>query len=122
MQPNILKLNTAAEYFFEEGCYIIELHNSEDDPALSIARARVAPGKSTRWHQLLGTLERYQILSGCGEVEVGNLQATEVNAGDTVIIPAGIRQRIHNRGDDDLIFLALCTPRFLPENYQDLEA
>lgn len=121
MQPSILKLDTATEYFFEEGCYIIELLNSADDPALSIARARVAAGKSTRWHQLAHTVERYQILSGCGLVEVGDLPATEVNPGDTVIIPAGVRQRIHNRGTEDLIFLALCTPRFVPEHYQDLE-
>lgn len=121
MQPDILKLDPSAEYFFEEGCYIIELLNRDDDAALSIARARVAAGKSTRWHRLHHTVERYQILAGNGVVEVGDLPATPVQAGDTVLIPAGVRQRIHNRGDDDLIFLALCTPRFLPEHYEDLE-
>ena len=122
IQPSILRLDTATEYYFGEGCYIIELLNSEDDPALSIARARVAGGKSTRWHRLADTVERYQILSGCGQVEVGDLPATAVNPGDTVVIPAGVRQRIHNHGHEDLIFLALCTPRFLVGNYQDLEA
>ena len=28
------------EYFFEEGCYILELANRADDPAVSVARAR----------------------------------------------------------------------------------
>ena len=46
---------------------------------------------------------------------------TEVNPGDTVVIPAGMRQRIRNSGEEELIFLALCTPRFVPEHYQDLE-
>ena len=112
----------ATEYFFREGCYITELANSAADPALSIARARVEPGRTTRWHRLRGTVERYVILSGSGVVEVGDAPARAVAAGDVVLIPALSRQRIRNDGADDLIFLALCTPRFLPENYEDIEA
>jgi mannose-6-phosphate isomerase-like protein (cupin superfamily) len=41
-----------------------------------------------------------------------------VSAGDVVIIPPGARQRIANTGPADLRFLALCTPRFRPENYR----
>jgi len=119
--PRILTLAAGSEYYFEEGCYIIELLNDADDPALSIARARVAPGKTTRWHCLHQTVERYQILTGSGDVEIGDLPVTRVSAGDTVIIPAGVAQRIHNPGEDELVFLALCTPRFQPENYFDLE-
>ena len=37
------------------------------------------------------------------------------------MIPAGCRQRITNTGRDDLVFLALCTPRFVPASYEDLE-
>lgn len=121
MSPTIIKLNLESEYFFEEGCYIIEQLNSDIDPDLSIARARVSPGKKTHWHCLHNTVERYQILSGRGLVEIGDEPACDVQPGDTVLIPAGIRQRIHNQGDTDLIFLALCTPRFKPEHYQDLE-
>jgi mannose-6-phosphate isomerase-like protein (cupin superfamily) len=122
LHPAVLKFNVDAEYFFEEGCYIIEQLNSDCDPALSIARARVTPGRTTHWHCLHNTVERYQILSGTGLVEVGDQPAAAVHPGDTVIIPAGMRQRIHNPGEDDLIFLALCTPRFVPEHYQDLES
>ncbi|MFL2546617.1 MAG: cupin domain-containing protein [Candidatus Rariloculaceae bacterium] len=45
-----------------------------------------------------------------------------VRAGDVVLIPAGLPQCITNTGRDDLVFLALCTPRFRPENYEDSEA
>ena len=31
------------------------------------------------------------------------------------------RQRIANTGDEDLIFLALCTPRFRENAYEDIE-
>ena len=86
--PMILKFNPQSEYYFEEGCYIIEQLNSETDPHLSIARARVTPGAQTRWHSLENTIERYQILCGQGLVEVGTEPPVEVNEGDTVIIPA----------------------------------
>ena len=42
--------------------------------------------------------------------------------GAVVLIPPGIRQRITNTGEADLIFLAVCTPRFTRTVYQDLES
>ena len=109
------------EYFFREGCYITEILNTPDDPDLSIARARVEVGITTKWHWLDGIEERYLILSGHGEVEVGDRSPRRVKAGDLVSIPQGIRQRITNSGDSELVFLALCTPRFVPSAYRDLE-
>lgn len=108
------------EYFFAaEGCYITELSNSEADPALSIARARVMPGVTTAWHRLYNTTERYAIVSGIGIVEVGDAEPKDVRAGDVVIIAPMQRQRITNSGSEDLVFLALCTPRFEEANYQE---
>ena len=117
-----VKLSAVAEeYFFEEGCYITELSNSVDDAAVSIARARLAPGKATRWHMLRDTGERYVLLAGHGLVEVGDLQPREVVPGDVVLIPPSTRQRITSVGQEDLIFLAICSPRFTPEVYIDIE-
>lgn len=110
-----------AEYFFREGCFITELSNRPDDAVVSIAKARVESGCTTRRHRLHGTVERYVILSGTGTVEVGDEPARAVAAGDVVLIPAQCPQRIRNSGSADLIFLAICTPRFVPENYEDLE-
>lgn len=45
----------------------------------------------------------------------------EVEAGDVVLIPASCRQRIANIGAGDLVFLAICTPRFLPGAYEDID-
>ncbi|NNC24982.1 cupin domain-containing protein, partial [Salinisphaera sp. USBA-960] len=58
---------------------------------------------------------------GRGRVEVAGLAPAEVTAGDALFIPADAAQRIANLGDDDLVFLAICTPRFVPECYEDLE-
>ena len=109
------------EYYFEEGCFITELHNTADDVAVSVARARVRPGETTRWHRLQGICERYLILEGSGVVEIGEAAPQKVGPGETVIIPPGLRQRITNTGKGNLLFLAVCTPRFVPEAYDDME-
>ena len=113
----IKKHDASAEYYFEEGCHIIETSNSTDDEGVSIARARVEKGQQTKWHYLQNTIERYVILSGCGLVEVGTDAACDVASGDVVIVPANTRQRIKNTGEDDLLFLAICSPRFQKKNY-----
>ena len=120
MQPQIIHPDLAAEYYFAEGCHILESWNDPADHQASIARARVATGMTTRWHALTGVAERYLIISGTGQVEVGD-QIETVQSGDVVVIPAGVRQRITNTGAHDLVFYAVCTPRFTPTCYQALE-
>ena len=121
MKPAVRSYDPAAEFFTAELCYINELSNVAGDDAASIARARVAPGVTTHWHRLRDTTERYVILEGSGRVEVGDLAPQEVGPGDTVLIPPLCRQRISNVGSEDLVFLAVCTPRFRQEAYEDLE-
>lgn len=115
----IKRHDPADEYYFEEGCHISETSNSADDEAVSIARARVEAGQQTKWHYLENTSERYVILSGCGRVEVGTDPARDITNGDVVIIPANTRQRIKNTGENDLLFLAICSPRFQKKNYRE---
>jgi oxalate decarboxylase/phosphoglucose isomerase-like protein (cupin superfamily) len=38
-----------------------------------------------------------------------------------VLIPPACRQRIANTGAGDLVFLAICTPRFSYDAYEELE-
>ena len=121
MDGAIKPYDPAKEYYFAEGCFITELSNSPDDPQVSIARARLAPGKTTRWHYLRDTAERYVLQEGSGLVEVGDTPARQVVAGDVVVIPPGVRQRIYNSGSCDLIFLAICSPRFREESYVDVQ-
>ncbi|MDD3813484.1 MAG: cupin domain-containing protein [Desulfocapsaceae bacterium] len=121
MKETIKQQDPGNEFYTAEGCHIVELSNSPDDPELSIARARVEPGVTTRWHRLTKTGERYLIVSGRGRVEIGELPAREVHPGDVVIIPPMCRQRITNIGPEDLVFLAICTPRFSIDDYEDVE-
>ena len=117
----IVKPSLSDEIYTDEKCYILESSNSSDDDALSIARARVLPGVTTTWHRLKRQVERYYILSGIGCVEIGELPPESVKEGDVVIIPSMCKQRITNIGDNDLVFLAICTPRFEVKDYEDLE-
>jgi len=117
MNQYLFPLRPEAEYFFEEGCYILELLNDPADPDASVARARVPPGTTTRWHRLRGTAERYVILEGEGIVSIGDHPPVKVRSGDAVLIAPMTRQRIHNTGATDLVFLAICTPRFDLCNY-----
>lgn len=121
MNPRITHNEHTREFDTAEHCFITEWSNTPDDAAASIAKARVAPGVSTQWHRLKDTSERYVILQGSGLVEIGELAAGNVNPGDVVLIPPLCRQRITNTGPDDLVFLAICTPRFELHNYQALE-
>jgi mannose-6-phosphate isomerase-like protein (cupin superfamily) len=121
MKETTNKQNFKEEFYTSEKCYITELSNTPDDPDVSIARARVESGVTTRWHRLKGTVERYFILNGTGVVEIGEKPPWEVFAGDIVLIPPMCRQRITNTGKDDLIFLAICSPRFTQDAYEDIE-
>lgn len=119
MSKHIKHYDKAREYYFVEGCFINELSNDTSDPAMSIARVRVTPGVTTNWHRITATTERYVILEGSGEVEISEFAPKQVSIGDVVIIPPDTRQRIRNTGEGDLIFLAICSPRFQEKNYID---
>ena len=122
IKPQIINKKTDSEYYFEERCFITEFWNSPSDKEVSIARARVEPGVTTRLHCLKDVTERYIILEGKGRVEVGQLAPTEVCPGEVVIIPTGTPQRITNIRDSDLIFLAVCTPRFTHSAYEYIDS
>ena len=108
------------EYFFEEGCYITELWNENSDEKMSVAKARLPAGEKTRVHALRATTERYLILEGEGIVHIGSEQPHKVEKNDVVFIAPDTKQSIKNTGQQDLVFLAICTPRFKKENYREL--
>ena len=108
------------EFYTDERCHIVEIHQRSDDETCSIARARVLPGVTTQLHALRGIAERYVILEGEGHVEVDGGAPEAVKPLDVVAIPAGKSQRITNSGKSDLVFLCVCTPRFRQEAYVEV--
>jgi len=109
----------AQEYFFKEGCFIEEWHNSGSDQDCSIAHVRVEAKQTTKLHALKKSFERYLILEGQAMVTVGE-KSWQIGPKDVVLIAPNQPQKIENLLDTDLKFLAICTPRFEEENYYEL--
>jgi mannose-6-phosphate isomerase-like protein (cupin superfamily) len=118
MRAKVLHTRPEQEYWFREGCHILEVSNHPGDPEVSIARARLDPGGVTEWHSVIGTWERYLVVAGHGVAELGGLEPAPVGPGDVVCIPPGVPQRIRNTGEEDLVFYAICSPRFSPASYR----
>jgi len=116
----VFQTDLSKEFYTEEGCHIVEILNDPSSPHISLARARVEVGKKPRLHALTSTTEVYHIIQGQGRVYIDG-QEREVMPGDTVVIQPDIDQSIINTGQDDLIFLCLCHPRFDSSNYTDTE-
>ena len=121
MRPEIVRPDPDGEFYTAERCFIYEIWGARSDAAVSVARARVEPGVTTQLHALEGIDERYLIVQGSGEMEVGGEPPVSVSPGDAVLIPAGTSQRITNVSESDLIFLCICTPPFHPDAYLNLE-
>ena len=119
--PNsIKKKKLAKEFWTEEGCYITELLNDAKSPNLSIALARVEVEVTKQLHSLRGVQETYIIKKGLGLLEIDG-KKSKVKENDTISIEANQSQRITNIGKCDLVFYCICTPRFYPDCYINLE-
>ncbi len=118
----IYRFKLETEFEIEERAFIVEMLGSKDDPACSIARARVKPGIATALHAVRGTGERYIILQGQGEVTVGNKPPERVMPMDVVWINKDEPQMIRNLSNsEDLVFLCICTPGFQMDAYVAME-
>ena len=58
--------------------------------------------------------------SGAGIIEIDG-QEIPIKAGDCAKINAGQSQRVINKTDKELVFQSICTPRWTPECYKNLE-
>ncbi|MBB6487897.1 cupin domain-containing protein [Rhizobium lusitanum] len=119
-EDKIVFANGKGEFWTDERCYITELHNCDASPEASLAVARVEVGVTTQLHSLTGVIERYIVRQGEGNLEIDGVKQ-RLQVGDQAVIPAGAAQRIENTGAVDLEFYCLCTPRFFPESYVNLE-
>lgn len=115
------RADLSAEFPTRERCHVTELLNRAEVPDLSVARCRVEPGVTTELHSLTATAEIYVVTEGSGEMDIGGGDWRAVGPMDCIEIAAGAAQRIRNTGSGDLVFLALCRPRFVPGCYEALE-
>ena len=117
----LVSAEESLEFFTDYRCHITELCNSGHNTSASLAIARVEVGVTTQFHALTGTTETYIVIEGVGQMEVDG-HIFVISACDQVVIPPGASQRVTNGGEADLRFYCLCTPRFQPGCYVNLEA
>jgi mannose-6-phosphate isomerase-like protein (cupin superfamily) len=77
----------------------------------SLAEATVPPGGETIEHLHRTSEEIYRFVSGAGRIVLGG-EAADVRAGDMVLIPAGVRHKLMNRGAEPLVLLCACSPPY----------
>jgi mannose-6-phosphate isomerase-like protein (cupin superfamily) len=77
----------------------------------SLAEATVPAGGETVEHYHLVAEEIYHLVSGTGRLRLGGEQA-DVRAGDTIVIPPGVRHKLWNTGTEPLVLLCCCAPPY----------
>ena len=83
-------------------------------PQHSFALVEIDPGKSSLNHFHPVAEESYFILSGQGEMTLGEETQT-LNPGDCVHIPPEKNHQIFNRQSEPLRFIAVCVPPWTPD-------
>jgi mannose-6-phosphate isomerase-like protein (cupin superfamily) len=81
----------------------------------SLAEATVPVGGETVEHYHPVAEEIYHLLDGSGRLRLGD-DETEVGAGDTIVIPPGVRHKLWNAGATPLVLLCCCAPPYTHED------
>ncbi len=81
----------------------------------SLAEATVPPGGETVEHFHCASEEIYAFTAGAGRMRLGDEEA-DVRAGDTVVIPPGVRHKLWNPGTVPLVLLCCCAPPYTHED------
>ena len=94
-----------------DGSTIRELlaHRNSSIRQQSLAEARLGVGCATVPHHHAVTEEIYYILSGTGDMTLGD-ESRPVSPGDAIAIPPGMLHTIRNTGPAELVFLCTCAP------------
>ena len=83
----------------------------------AMGRVRVFPGGSIPAHEHVNE-EIYHILSGTGEMQVGN-ETERVRAGDTVYMEPDVPHTLRNTGDSDMELLFVYSPAGVVEHWRE---
>ena len=113
----VQKLNNCAEFLAGDSTQLRELlHPDKQSLALrySLAHATLPVGQTSQPHSLK-TSEVYYILSGSGEMHIGD-ETQLVEPGDAVYIPPNARQFIHSCGSEPLVFICIVDPAWRQED------
>jgi mannose-6-phosphate isomerase-like protein (cupin superfamily) len=113
----VQKLKNCAEFIAGDNTLLRELLHPDKQPIdlrYSLAHAIVPVGKTSLPHSLT-TSEVYYILSGRGEMHIGE-ETQLIEPGDAVYIPPNAKQCVRNCGEEPLVFICIVDPAWRKED------
>lgn len=110
---DIKNLNAVPPFTTKDGSEIRELlaYRNSVIRNQSLAEARLSVGTSTQEHFHPKAEEIYYITHGVGRIRIEN-ETREVQAGDAIAIPPGLRHKLWNTGAETLRLLCCCAPAY----------
>ena len=110
---DITNLDRVPEFKTKDGSEIRELLSYRNSAIRnqSLAEARIPIGGSTLEHFHPQSEEIYFITVGSGKMRIEN-EMRDVNIGDAIAIPPGLKHKIWNTGKDVLKLLCCCAPAY----------
>jgi mannose-6-phosphate isomerase-like protein (cupin superfamily) len=110
---HVVNLGDCKPFITKDGSSIRELlsHRNSAIQKQSLAEATILPGCITERHLHKLTEEIYYIVSGTGQMMIGNV-VRQVGVGDSIPIPSGQIHQIHNNGTQELKLLCCCSPPY----------
>ncbi|HKK77810.1 MAG TPA: cupin domain-containing protein [Saprospiraceae bacterium] len=96
---------------------VLHPKNEAVDLGYSLAEARLEPGKASYPHVLEQQSELYLFVQGQARVHVGEEQK-RVQAGEIVLVPAGVLQYVENIGAQELVFYCIVNPPWKEKDEQ----
>lgn len=114
---DVVNIDEVEAFTTKDGSEIRELlaHRNSCIEKQSLAEARLPAGQSTTPHFHPKTEEIYYILTGQGEMRLGE-ELRVVGPGDAIAIPPGIEHQLTNTGSDLLKLLCCCAPAYEHED------
>jgi mannose-6-phosphate isomerase-like protein (cupin superfamily) len=114
---DILNRNDVPAFITKDGSQIREILSPANSAIerQSLAEALLPPGEATDEHSHPITEEIYYILSGAGRMRIEG-EERDVGQFDGIAIPPGALHKIWNTGEEDLVFLCMCVPRYTHED------
>jgi mannose-6-phosphate isomerase-like protein (cupin superfamily) len=106
----------STEFEAADNTILSELVNPLNDDiniGYSVARARLPLGRASLPHRLSSS-ELYYILNGKGRLHIDHTY-TELEVGDSALVPANALQFIENISSEELVFLCIVEPYWRPE-------
>jgi mannose-6-phosphate isomerase-like protein (cupin superfamily) len=110
---DIKNLNAVAPFTTKDGSEIRELlaHRNSGIRNQSLAEARLPVGGATQEHFHPRAEEIYYITHGTGRIRIAG-ESCEVQPGDAIAIPPGLKHKLWNTGGEVLRLLCCCAPGY----------